>query len=130
MMLMGRSGDTFAELDKAIAQDPRTADSAPLLRLRCRAHLGVGHYEAAISDCERAAVLEDYWISYLWLTAAYGAMNEPGKAADAKAHLLKARPHFTIAGFKAMRPSDSPAYWEQMEMYVFPGLRKAGIPDE
>jgi hypothetical protein len=26
--------------------------------------------------------------------------------------------------------SDNPTFWQQTEKYVFPGLRKAGIPEQ
>jgi len=129
LMLMARPDDAFAELNKAIGADPRQANDGDLLRLRCRLHLGVGHYEKAISDCERSAVLDPFWLTHVWLTAAYGQRGDLDKAAAAKAQVLRQRPEFSIAAFKALNPSDVPAYWEQIETHVFPGLRKAGVPE-
>ena len=126
----GRPEEVFAQLDKAIALEPREADDALVLHLRCRAHLALGHYDEAINACERAAALENPWLPYLYLTAAYAQKGETAKAAAAKAQLLKYQPGYTIARFKALRISDNPIYWQQAEAHIFTGLRKTGIPEQ
>jgi adenylate cyclase len=129
LMLMARSDEAFAELNKAIGADPRQANDAELLRIRCRLHLGLGRYDDAISDCERSAALDPFWLTHVWLAAAYGQRGYLDKAAAAKVQVLRQRPEFTIASFKALNPSDVSAYWAQIETHVFPGLRKAGVPE-
>jgi adenylate cyclase len=126
----GRPEDVFAELDKAIALDPREANDADLLFIRCRAHLGLGHYDEAINACERSAALSDDWVTYMFLTAAYAQKDQMAKAAGAKSRLLKWRPDFTIARMKVGGISDNPLFWQQTETHVFTGLRKAGIPEQ
>jgi len=44
--------------------------------------------------------------------------------------LLKQKPRFTIAKFRALDVNTNPAYVRRMETYFYAGLRKAGIPDE
>src|SRR5262249_22658966 len=102
MIWMGRPQDAFAELDKADALDARY-DYADSLRLRCRAHLALGHYDDAIKLCERAAPLEDLYLEYLYLTAAYAQIGDMNKAANARAELLKRRPGYTIARLRAIK---------------------------
>jgi adenylate cyclase len=130
MTYSGHPEDALVQLDKAAAADPRQSNDGSLLRGRCRAHLVLGHYDEAISSCERAAPLENYWITYMFLTAAYAAKDQMAKASSAKSQLLKFQPGFTIARFKTMGLSDNPVYWQQAETHIFAGLRKAGIPEQ
>jgi TolB-like protein/tetratricopeptide (TPR) repeat protein len=130
MVWMGRPEDAFAELDKAVALDAREAVDAETMRVGCRAHLALGHYEDAIKLCERASALTDDYPIYLFLTAAYAQRGEMAKALTAKAQLLKLQPGYTIARFRTLRMSDEPAYWQQAEAHILSGLRKAGLPEQ
>jgi len=125
----GRPEEVFAQLDKAIALDPREADDADALFIRCRAHLSLGRYDEAINACERSAALENDWVTYLFLTAAYAQTNQMAKAAATKSRLLKVRPDFTIARLKTAGVSDNPVFWQQTETHMIAGLRKVGIPE-
>jgi adenylate cyclase len=127
---MGRPEEVFAQLDKAIALDPREADDTEQLFIRCRAHLSLGQYDDAINACERSAASSDDWVTYMFLTAAYAQKDEVAKASDTKSRLLKIRPGFTIARLKVAAISDNPLFWQQTETYIFRGLRKAGIPEQ
>jgi class 3 adenylate cyclase/TolB-like protein len=130
MGLTGRFAEGLEQFDKSIAVDPRQAADGSLLRGRCRLHLFLGHYDEAITACERAAALENLWPTYLYLTAAYAQKDQMTKASVAKSQLLKFQPGFTIARLKALRLTDNPVYWQQAEAHIFPGLRKAGIPEQ
>jgi class 3 adenylate cyclase/TolB-like protein len=126
----GRPEDVFAQLDRATALDPRESDDADLLFMRCRAHLSMGRYDEAIGSCERSAALQNDWVTYMFLTAAYAQKNEMAKASGAKSRLLKIRPGFTILRMKTAGVSDNPVFLEQTEMHIVAGLRKAGIPEQ
>jgi class 3 adenylate cyclase/TolB-like protein/predicted Zn-dependent protease len=126
----GRPEEVAAQLDKAIALDPREADDSDLLFIRCRAALSMGRYESAIDACERSAASSNDWTTYMFLTAAYAQKGDTAKAAATKARLLKVWPDFTIAQVKNAAISDNPVFWQQTETHVFRGLRKAGIPEQ
>jgi hypothetical protein len=79
--------------------------------------------------CEKSLTLEDYWIRYLYLVAAYGQKGDLAKAAVAKTELLKQQPGMSIARIKAIKVSDNPIFQQQAESHIFAGLRKAGIPE-
>jgi hypothetical protein len=51
------------------------------------------------------------------------------KAGAAKEQLLRTVPGYTIAQLRAKRYSDVPEYVKLAETYWYPGLRKAGIPE-
>lgn len=129
MGLTGRFAEGLEQFDNSIAVDPRQAADGSLLRGRCRLHLFLGHYDEAITACERAAALENSWPTYLYLTAAYAQKDQMAKASVAKSQLLKFQPGFTIARF-GLGLTDNPVYWQQAEAHIFPGLRKAGIPEQ
>lgn len=126
----GRPEEAFAQLDKAIALDPRESDDADGLFMRCRAHLSLGHYDEAINACERSAALANDWVTDMFLTGAYAQTGQMTKASGTKSRLLKIRPEFTIARMKTGGVSDNPVFWQQTETHVFSGLRKAGIPEQ
>ena len=90
----------------------------------------MGSYDKAISDCERAVALSDFWPWELFLVAAYAQKGDMAKAEMAKARLHKLQPVITIKRLKAMRVSDNPIYIQMAETHIRDGLRKAGIPEE
>jgi adenylate cyclase len=125
---LGQPQQAFAELDKAAALDPEVAGE--VLRLQCRANLALGRYDDAIAQCERAATVSNVWWIKLYLTAAYAQAGRMDQAVAAKARLLQVNPGYTVARFRAYRPSDNADYWAQTDAHVLAGLRRAGIPEQ
>jgi tetratricopeptide (TPR) repeat protein len=125
----GRPEEALPLLEQAIALDPRGPGVASYLQFQCRAYLGLGRYDDAIAACEKSLALEDYWIRYLYLVAAYAQKGDLAKAGVAKTELLSRQPGMSIARIKAQRISDNPIYQQQAETHIFAGLRKAGIPE-
>jgi adenylate cyclase len=126
----GQPEEALTQLDRAITLDPRETDDGELLSIRCRAHLSLGQYDEAIRACQRGVALDNWWVTYMFLTAAYAHQGEMAKALAAKDQVLKHQPGLTIARLKAIRVSDNPIFWKQTEAYVFAGLRQAGIPEQ
>ncbi|HEU0198907.1 MAG TPA: winged helix-turn-helix domain-containing protein [Burkholderiaceae bacterium] len=128
MNLMAKPADALPLLDQALALDP--LDVGVPMRIRCHAYLLLGRYRDAIAACERALPFEDNELPSQFLVAAYAHEGELGKAAAAKAMVLKRRPGFAIADVRAARMSNVPAYLEMLETHFVAGLRKAGIPEQ
>jgi adenylate cyclase len=125
----GRPEEALPLLEQAIALDPRGPGVAGYLQYQCRAYLVLGRYDDAILSCQKSLTLEDHWIRYLYLVAAYAQKGDLAKAAVAKTELLKRQPGMSIARIKAIKVSDNPIYQQQVETHLFAGLRKAGFPE-
>jgi tetratricopeptide (TPR) repeat protein len=131
MLLMGRSTDALALVDKALSLEAaNTVATAWPLHTRCRTYIGLGRYSEAIAPCEQSAVLHDWWMPHLYLLAAYQHEGNAAKASAEKAKILEQRPAISLAGFNALRLSDNPAFIQQTEDHLFAQLRKAGIPEK
>jgi tetratricopeptide (TPR) repeat protein len=115
--------------NKAIALDPRNPDVPSYVRLKCAGYLLIGSYNEAIAACERSLALEDDWLAHMDLVAAYAQKGDMAKTVLAKADLLQGQPQMSIAHVKALRLSDNSIFLQQLEDHVYPGLRKAGIPE-
>jgi tetratricopeptide (TPR) repeat protein len=128
---MGQSAETLELIDKAIALDPKVAGALNTLGVRCDAFLRLGRYDDAIAACSQAEAQNDSWEVHLLLVAAFAQKGEAARAADEKTMLLKLRPGYTIAEFKALNQKiNNPIYLQQTETHLFAGLRKAGIPEQ
>jgi adenylate cyclase len=129
LLLTGRSQEALPLIEQAIALDPRSPDVASYLRVKCDAYLLLGNYDEAIAACEKSLALQDSWIPRMDLVAAYAQKGDMAKTAEAKAEVMKRQPQMSIANVKALRFSDNPIFLRQLEDHVYPGLRKAGIPE-
>ena len=129
LLLTGRSQEALPLIEQAIALDPRSPDVASYLRVKCDAYLLLGKYDDAIAACEKSLALQDSWLPYVDLVAAYAQKGDMAKTAVAKAEVLKRQPQMSIANVQALRLSDNPIFLRQLEDHVYPGLRKADIPE-
>jgi len=129
LIFTGRAEEALPVLDQAIALDPRSPAVPHHLQIQCLGYLFLGHYDSAISACEKALAHEDDWRRRLYLVAAYAQKGDMAKAAVEKTKLLKLQPKITIAWLNASRVSNNPIYLQQREASVLSGLRKAGIPE-
>ena len=129
LLLTGRAEEALPVLDRAIALDPRSPGVSGYLEKECSANLNLGRYDAAIAACERSLALEDYWLTYVFLLGARAQNGDMAKAESVKQELLKRQPEMSIARLKAPQVWAHPAYQQQREAHLYPGLRKAGIPE-
>jgi|GEM_PF-2405343 len=130
LLALGQSGDARALVDRAFSLRPADVETENyLLVIRCRAHLALGHYDDAISDCEKASSLGDDWWTHMHLAAAYALRGIDDRAKAEKAKLLAQRKGFCIEEYRALQISGEPEYLRQTEAHLFAGLRRAGIPE-
>ena len=130
MVLMGRPAEALALIDQQLASDPQGREVLGWAAFhQCRAYLALGRYDEAIAACQRQIALDSWYQPHIYLLAAYAQGAHASRAAAEKATLLKLRPGFSIADFKALGFSDSPAFLQQTETHLFAGLRKAGIAE-
>jgi hypothetical protein len=82
----------------------------------------------ALPFCERGAALWNNWIMFSALTAVHANLGNAERSQYWKRRLVEANPAISVARVKAMRLSDRPEFWRQLE-HLVDGLRKAGIPE-
>ena len=128
LAMMGRADEAVVVFDKAIALG--AASDPDLRHSQCYALLLIGQFDKAIVPCEQSVGVGDDWWPNMFLTAAYGQVGDMDKAALAKAELLRRRPGFSIAQFRALGLSNHPVFLQQNDSNFIPGLRKAGIPEK
>jgi tetratricopeptide (TPR) repeat protein len=96
--MTGRSADVLQVLEEE--QRTRGTVSPDVMRTLCRAYLALDRLDEAIDECERAAVVDNYWPDYLSLTAAYSLKGDMAKAAIAKSQLLHSALGFTVSRYR------------------------------
>ena len=130
----GRLEEALAAVEQTLTLKPPAGHTDWLFLCRCRASLGLGRYDDAIAACEKSTSSGDSWPGslspHIFLVAAYALRGNDDRAHAEKTKLLTQRPGFSIAGFKAARISNVPAYMQQIEAHLYAGLRKAGIAEE
>jgi adenylate cyclase len=127
---MGRPAEALPLTAKMIEINPASRSAA--LRIACRAYLQLGRYDDAIGACEKSAAEDEYWATQVYLAVAYGQKGETAKAAAAKVEALKRQPKLTIKWYKdfILQLSDNAIWQQQNETHFYPGLRKAGVPEQ
>jgi tetratricopeptide (TPR) repeat protein len=123
----GRPDEVLAVVKQGNSIDPLAISNYGLMK--CWAYAQLGRYEEAIPACERWLAIDDWQLPHVLLTAAYAQSGNKEKAASEKTIVLQRIPGFSIARYKALWKSDSPAYRLQAEQHIIAGLRKAGVPD-
>jgi adenylate cyclase len=130
LIYTGQPVDALRMVDQALALDPRDPQDAGWgLLQRCRANVALGRFQEAVKACEQSVAQDDWWMTHLYLTAAYAQLGDLSKANTERVMLLKQRPGLTISAFRELRLSDDEAYLAQTERYLVSGLRKAGIDE-
>jgi len=118
---LGRFAQAKSDTQQAMQLSPRDPETPNRLINLGTAELGLGHFDAAVVEFEKAIDAgAHYFIPYASLAAAYALA---GKMDEAKAALAEARrlnPQLTVKWLIAHAP-DAPL--------LFEGLRKAGLPE-
>jgi hypothetical protein len=95
----------------------------------CHAHVHLGQYERAVTECGRAVADDNFYWVYLDLIVAYAQTGDMVRARAAKGELMKRVPDFTISRLEAKQFSNHPVWIEEIRTRFIPGLRKAGVPE-
>ena len=126
-ILSGRSSEALEEIAKRNAM-VGTPDSK-LAFTACHAHVHLGQYERAVTECGRAVADDNFYWVYLDLIVAYAQTGDMVRARAAKGELMKRVPDFTISRLEAKQFSNHPVWIEEIRTRFIPGLRKAGVPE-
>jgi tetratricopeptide (TPR) repeat protein len=128
LLQTGRPAEAVPFIEQALAVDP-LAPSWPN-HFMCKAKLFLGRYDDAVTMCEKAAAENNSWLNLVYLCAAYAQHGNVAKAVAAKDALLKQKPGYTIARYRATYQSATPPFFELVDRHLAAGLRKAGIPEK
>jgi class 3 adenylate cyclase/TolB-like protein len=129
LVMNGQANEALAVIERAFSIDPQAIGNYQAQK--CWASLQLGRYDEAIAACEKWRAVDDQWFfPHVLLMAAYAQSGNAAKAAAEKAIVLQRVPEYSIARYKALWKSDSPAYQTQTEAHILAGLRKAGIPEQ
>ena len=123
----GRPADALIAIDELLRLNP--SSTTRVAEVACNAHMLMGHFDEAITLCERGSGVANSWAVNLVLAAAYAERGDLEKAAAAKANVLRIVPTLTIAELRAKDPSSAQSK-ALTEQYLYAGLRKAGFPEK
>jgi tetratricopeptide (TPR) repeat protein len=130
LLYLGRIDEAERAFGASVAMNPRSRMVGELFVRQCEALLYLGRYQDAIASCERAEAAGESWEKYLYLTALYSNIESDGSQAKRyKEKLLAMRPHQSIFELRFRRLSYNSNYLFRQEEHLYPGLRKAGIPE-
>jgi tetratricopeptide (TPR) repeat protein len=93
------------------------------------AKLWAGHDEKAVARLSRSIELDpNEPMRHFYLAAALAHIGRMEEAREAARMGLELNPGFTIAWYRAARPSDHPVFLESRER-AHEGMRLAGVPE-
>ena len=133
LIRMAQPEKAVAVLSKAAEVDPGVTEQDDFLLVRCRAYLGFGEYDKAVESCGKFAGGSLGRIGSQVLPAiAYAQAGQIDKAIAARDRAIAEQRGLTISSWRAnaVVPGDLPAYVEQLDRYIVPGMRKAGFPEK
>jgi len=123
----GRPAESLEVAQQAALMDPK--DAGATFHYICKAKLYLGQYAAAVTPCEKAAVLENNWWIQFYLVVVYTHNGDTAKASIARDELFRRQPGFRLGRYRAMLRSSPPAFFELFDKHVAPALVKGGIPE-
>ncbi len=119
---LGRFAQAKADADQAMRLSPRDPEMANRLMNLGMAELGLGHFEAAIVEFQKAIDAGDRsFIPHTLLAATYSLEGKSKEAKSALAEGRRLNPKLTIKWLTDHAPNIPP---------LFEGLRKAGLAEQ
>ena len=121
-IVLGRFEQAKSDARQAMRLSPRDPESPNRLINLGMAELGLGHFDAAIVEYQKAIDAgAHYFIPYVNLAAAYALAGKMDEAKVALAEGRRLNPNLTVKWLIDHAPNVAP---------LFEGLRKAGLPEE
>jgi adenylate cyclase len=121
-IVLGRFEQAKSDAEQAMRLSPRDPETPNRLINLGMAELGLGHFDAAIAEFQRAIDAgAHYFIPYANLAAAYALAGKMDEAKTALAEGRRLNPNLTVKWLTDHAPKLPP---------LIEGLRKAGLPEE
>jgi TolB-like protein/DNA-binding winged helix-turn-helix (wHTH) protein/cytochrome c-type biogenesis protein CcmH/NrfG len=128
-VLLGRPESALEPLQKAMRLSPKDPSLSSWQMFMGAVSLHLQRDGEAVDWLNRSVALNSTDpFSRLFLASALALSGREDDARVQLAELLRLRPEFTLSRFKAVEPSDVPAFRAQRER-IYQGLRRAGVPE-
>jgi tetratricopeptide (TPR) repeat protein len=136
LIYLGRSEAAFSPNAKAMELSPRDPYGPAFYVVGSLAHLHLGHDAEAMALARQGITIDDkYPFNYFVLAAALGNRGELVQARETWSKFKTFPTSETLDTIAKWRTRDlsrskNPTFLAQREKYLYPGLRKAGVPEE
>ena len=121
-IVLGRFEQAKSDSQRAMQLSPRDPEIPNRLINLGMAELGLGHFDAAVVEFQKAIDAGDHsFIPHANLSAAYALAGKTDKAKSALADARRLNPNLTVKWLTDHAPNLPP---------LFEGIRKAGLPEE
>jgi len=121
-IVLGRFEQAKSDAQQAMRLSPRDPETPNRLINLGMAELGLGHFDVAIAEFQKAIDAgANYFIPYVNLAAAYALAGKMDEAKSALAEARRLNLNLTVKWLTDHAPNIPP---------LFEGLRKAGLPEE
>lgn len=128
-IMLGEPEKALEPLQTSIRLSPRDHNLPVWQMFMGVALLHLGHASEAIDWLTKSAALDPGdRFTHLFLASALALSGRETEATAELAALLRLNPGLTLARFKAVEPSDTPAFLDQRAR-IYEGLRRAGLPE-
>jgi adenylate cyclase len=128
-VILGQPEEAFEHVQKAIQVSPRDPSLATWQMFVGVANLHLGRDDEAIVWLRKSVDLNPRSsFGHLFLASTLGLAGQEAAARAEMAEFRRLNPGFTLSRFKAVEPSDRPAFLAQRQR-VYEGLRQAGMPE-
>jgi adenylate cyclase len=132
-ILLGRSAESFADVETALRLSPHDSDARLWQAFLCYGRTNSAQWDKAIEQCEKAvaAVPED-WFEHIFaladLAAAYAWAGHDKEAKDTLAKLSKLHPNCMQSYQSVLDASDDPKFKADVAR-IMEGLRKLDVTE-
>ncbi|TYO65040.1 adenylate/guanylate cyclase domain-containing protein [Bradyrhizobium hipponense] len=128
-VILGQPQEAFEHVQKAIQISPRDSSLSVWQLFVGVANLHLGRDDEAVVWLRKSVDLNPRSsFGHLFLASALALAGQEAAARVEMAEFQRLNPGFTLGRFKAVEPSDRPAFVAQRQR-VYEGLRQAGMPE-